>query len=369
LGRFDTRTAAFGNCAGEGASSAAGGNPCLGVEKQRCRSTVENVKIAVVIPYFQRDPGILRRSILSALRQDDVEHPSIIVVDDSSPVPASSELADPAFGASGKITVISRANGGPGAARNTGLDAVPDQFDLVAFLDSDDEWAPDHLRNALEAFRAGCDFYFSDHLDYSGETTRFGRSQARGTFRIDDHPRIRPDSPLHWFSGDFVDQLIREFVIGTPTVVVRRSFLGRNRFPTNFRRAGEDHLLWLKLAASGAKVAFSDRVECRAGRGVNTYDASGWGTEGALERNVDFCGLLAAMRLTYAKTEIQKKLLSRRLAHSRREFVRILVHDIVRRRFRSARHVWRQLQHDPFTLAVLFPEITRIVSEKIKPVS
>lgn len=327
------------------------------------------MKTAVVIPYFQRERGLLRRSVHSAIRQDGVDPSLILVVDDSSPVPASSELAGFPPDTPGEVTIIVRPNGGPGAARNTGLDAVPEHIDLVAFLDSDDEWAPDHLRNALEAFGAGCDFYFADHLDYSGESTRLGRAQVLGTFRVEDHPPIRPGSPIHWFCGDFVDQLIREFVIGAPTVVVRRSFLGRHRFPTDFRRAGEDHLLWLTLAASGAKVAFSDRVECRTGKGVNVYDGSGWGTEGALERNVDFCGLLAAMRFEYARTEAQQSLLSRRLARSRREFVRILAHDIVRGRFRSARHVWRQFQHDPLTLAIFFPEIARIVSRKIRPAS
>jgi succinoglycan biosynthesis protein ExoW len=327
------------------------------------------VRTAVVIPYFQREPGILRRAVQSALCQGGVVSPHIIVVDDFSPLPATQELAGllPVHGQD--ITILRQPNAGPGAARNAGIDAVPGSCDLVAFLDSDDEWNPDHLGNAIEAFRAGCDFYFADHVDYSGDTTRFGRSRARGTFRTSDHPRIRPDSPLHWFSGDFVDQLIREFVIGTPTAVVRRSFLGGHRFPTSFRRAGEDHLLWLKIASSGAKVAFSESVECRTGKGVNVYDASGWGTEGALERAVDFTGLLAAMRITYARTNAQKDLLSRRLADSRREFVRILVHDMARGRWKSARLLWRQFRYDPLTLPILFPEITRILMERAKAVS
>ena len=329
----------------------------------------ENMRIAVIIPYFQREPGILRKAVQSALNQRGVIRPYIIVVDDSSPVPAASELAGLLPEYREDIMVIEQPNAGPGGARNTGIDAIPDEIELVAFLDSDDEWAPDHLQNAMEALHAGCDFFFADHWDYSGETTRFGRSRERGTFRPHDHPLIRIDSPLHWFSGDFVDQLIREYVIGAPTVVVRRSFLDQHRFPTRFRKAGEDHLLWLKIAASGAKVAFSERVECRMGKGVNIYDGSGWGTEGALERIVDYCGLLATMRLEYAKTEAQKDLLSRRLAQSRREFVRVFVHDIVRGRLKSARYAWRQLRYDPLTMAIFFPELTRIVLERIQPVS
>lgn len=322
------------------------------------------MRTAVIIPYFQREPGILLRAVRSVLGQNGVVSPRIIVVDDSSPVPASRELDGLFPGAERSIAVLKQPNAGPGAARNAGIDAVPESCDLLAFLDSDDEWTPDHLRNAHEAFLAGCDFYFADHVDYSGRTTRFGRSQVRGTFRSSDHPRIRPDSPVRWYSGDFVDQLIREFVIGTPTAVVGRAFLGAHRFSTTFRRAGEDHLLWLKLAASGARVAFSESVECRAGKGVNVYDASGWGMEGALERAVDFTGLLAEMRLSYATTKPQKSDLSRRLSQARREFVRILLHDMARGRVGSARFLWRQLRYDPWTLPILFPEIARIALGK-----
>jgi succinoglycan biosynthesis protein ExoW len=237
---------------------------------------------------------------------------------------------------------------------------------LVAFLDSDDEWEPDHLRNALEAFHSGCDFYFSDHLDYSGETTRFGRFHNRGTFRACDHPKVRPGSSIRWFSGDFVDQLLREFVVSTPTVVLRRSLLVRHRFPIQYRRSGEDHLLWLQIAASGAKVAFSEKVECILGKGVNIFEGSGWGTDGAFECSVDFFKMLLHMSKKFAETEEQKKDLSRRLSHTRRECIRILIHDIAHGRVISARDVWRHLRNDPLTLAVLFPETIRIMKKKLQ---
>ena len=325
-----------------------------------------NNRIAVIIPYFQREPGILRRSVQSALRQQGIPCPYIIIIDDASPIAADVELSDLMPKYAQDITVIRQSNGGPGAARNTGIEAVPDQYELVAFLDSDDEWDPDHLRNALEAFHSGCDFFFSDHLDYSGTTTRFGRLQKQGTFRADDHPRVHPGSTLRWFSGDFVDQLIRDFVVQTATVVVRRSVLGRHRFPEEFRRAGEDHLLWLKIAAGGAKVAFSERVACRLGRGVNIYEASVWGTEGALERTVDFDGLLTRMRRLYARTDDQKRLLSRRIAVARRDFIRNLLHDIATIRLPSAGLVWRQFRQDPWTLVVLIPDSIQIALERKK---
>ena len=41
-------------------------------------------KISVVIPYYQREPGILRKAIVSAIRQTGVGPMEIIVVDDNS---------------------------------------------------------------------------------------------------------------------------------------------------------------------------------------------------------------------------------------------------------------------------------------------
>ncbi|MBE0568537.1 MAG: glycosyltransferase family 2 protein [Deltaproteobacteria bacterium] len=327
---------------------------------------IKNNRVAVIIPYFQREQGILRRSVQSVLRQNGVPRPYIIIVDDASPVPADLELTDLMHEYARDVTVIRQSNGGPGAARNTGIEAVPDQYELVAFLDSDDEWHQDHLRIALEAFCSGCDFFFSDHLDYSGMTTRLGRAQMRGTFRLDVHPLVQPGSSVRWFSGDFVDQLIRDFVVGTPTVVVRRSVLGPHRFPAEFRRAGEDHLLWLKIAVGGAKVAFSEQIACTLGIGVNIYEASVFGTAGGLERTVDYDGLLTQMRKLYARTKGQKRLLSSRIVVARRDFIRNLLHDIARRRFPSASLVWRQLRQDPWTLVVLIPESIHIAMERKK---
>ena len=54
---------------------------------------MEQSLIGVVIPYFQREPGILRRALASVLRQRGVEQVAVVVVDDASPVPASAEVA------------------------------------------------------------------------------------------------------------------------------------------------------------------------------------------------------------------------------------------------------------------------------------
>jgi glycosyltransferase involved in cell wall biosynthesis len=95
---------------------------------------------SVVIPTYGR-ARFLEEAVASVLAQTvgDLE---CIVVDDASPEAA--ELApDP------RLRVVRRSeNGGPAAARNSGLAVAEGEF--IAFLDDDDLFAPDRLEIALE---------------------------------------------------------------------------------------------------------------------------------------------------------------------------------------------------------------------------
>ena len=75
-----------------------------------------SVTVAVVIPYFQRQPGILRRALASVLAQDVPTgvNVRILVVDDESPLPANEELEGFTVSKPFSLTVLSRPNGGPG---------------------------------------------------------------------------------------------------------------------------------------------------------------------------------------------------------------------------------------------------------------
>ena len=114
----------------------------------------------IVIPFYQRKPMVLRRAINSVLAQT-FEDWRLIIVDDGSPSPVDLDLeglnqAD----LSKKIHVIRQANAGVSGARNKGLDAVSEAAAYVAFLDSDDEWTPDHLARTDAAMKAGADLFW-----------------------------------------------------------------------------------------------------------------------------------------------------------------------------------------------------------------
>ncbi len=100
-------------------------------------------EISVVIPTFNR-AGLVPLAIRSVLAQT---HPAaeIIVVDDGSADRTPEVLVE--FGP--RIRAIRQENGGLSAARNTGIKAAKTEW--VAFLDDDDEYAPDRLSRAAES--------------------------------------------------------------------------------------------------------------------------------------------------------------------------------------------------------------------------
>ena len=80
-------------------------------------------KIAVVIPFFQNEPGVLLRALSSVAAQDyPKDFLYVIVVDDGSPYSAELEIQMNPAPQGLNLTIIRQHNSGPGAARNTALE-------------------------------------------------------------------------------------------------------------------------------------------------------------------------------------------------------------------------------------------------------
>jgi succinoglycan biosynthesis protein ExoW len=289
--------------------------------------------VGVVIPYYQRVPGTLARALRSIAAQTHLAGVQVVVVDDASPVPAAEEVAQ-AGELGAPITVLAQANAGPGAARNRGLDHLAGQVDCIAFLDSDDEWRPQHLERALEALDAGHDVFFSNLVQLDQHVSAFERRQHLPAER---HPSIADSLVLRSFQGNMIDQIVTGNVIGTPTVVYRFLTSKSIRFRPEYRNAGEDYLMWLEMASQGARFAFSTEVGVDCGRGVNVYSGSGWGTEGHARRVHD--------ELRYRLCTLREFPLSKPAhAHVRREvrrLSRVMLLDLLHRLRHGKAIDWR----------------------------
>lgn len=99
--------------------------------------------VTVVVPAY-RAAATIAEAVKSLLSQT-VGSPRVIVVDDGS------DDATAAVSESVGAEVIQRLNGGPGAARNTGVRAVESPF--LAFCDADDRWPADRLALDLDHFQ------------------------------------------------------------------------------------------------------------------------------------------------------------------------------------------------------------------------
>jgi succinoglycan biosynthesis protein ExoW len=256
-------------------------------------------KIAVVIPYFQREAGILGRALASIYAQNIANAEiRVLVVDDASPYDPVKEIeAADQPPAHVNVEIIRRENGGPGAARNTGFEAAAKFAEFTAMLDSDDMWRPGHLKRAIEALNDGADVYFSDHLGETG-AAHFPKTQFMR--RIEDgEPGVEPSTVPHvrcCAGRKMIEFAAREYLAHTSSIVYRTPKLGHLRMSTQLRSAGEDHLFFLDLCLGAGNVAFSSEVEVALGAGVNIYvSAFEWGSERDLRRRIFNLGALKMM--------------------------------------------------------------------------
>jgi succinoglycan biosynthesis protein ExoW len=320
--------------------------------------------IAVIIPFYQRTPGLLRAAVLSALHQRGALTIQAIVVDDGSPVPARDELSGLELEPGRCITLIEQQNAGCYPASNTGLEAVPSNTDFVAFLDSDDVWSDRHLERAVWALGQGYDFYFSDFFQLNQTVTAFSR--ARRIF-VPDHPRIHPTEPIHEYRGDMTEQILTGNILGTSTIVYRRDRFSKLRYRSGFTHTGAEYLFWLELARGSRKIAFSSAPECRYGGGVNIFADSGWGTDKYLRIRQD--------EIAWKKYALQELLLQpsvvstvkRRIHESRMNFALGLVHNLLHNRKVSRSIVVRQLRLDPLTFAMVPAAVLSAARRKFWP--
>ena len=309
------------------------------------------MKVAVVIPFYQRSPGLLAAAVASiaAQRIGAGVAIDIIIVDDGSPVSAASEPL-PALPGHCALRIIRRDNGGVASARNAGLDAVAAGTDYVAFLDSDDRWLPDHLHNGIELLQRGASFYFDNGYD-----TR-GRDRFALTPYIRDHQGYSPRQPSYGRlidGGEFFAALVTECIPHTSQVMYDFRRLGHHRFDESLRVAGEDHLFWLTLTQAAAKVGYHTGLMGARGTGVsiNSY-AFDWNAPESLERLVDEIGLYAKIAQHFARTPAQRTAIDRKLARDHDHFFFLAIRNghrqpgaVLRALFRASRAnpaVWRR---------------------------
>lgn len=185
-------------------------------------------RVDIVIPLFDK-ASVIGRAVASVLAQTMTEW-RLVVVDDGSTDGWTLSVDDP------RISVVSQANAGPGAARNAGvaLGTSP----LLAFLDADDVWEPDYLAVTLSLL---------DRDDEVGAVCTAWSGPRRS-------PTTAAASiePIEWtWSEELPPAELKSRVdsLHTSATVVRRAlFEEYGGFFENGVTYGEDSYLWLAIA-------------------------------------------------------------------------------------------------------------------------
>ena len=118
---------------------------------------MDDIRISAIIPTFNR-ASVIRQALDSVLAQTLLPA-EVILVDDGSTDNTRAVLA--AY--RDRITIARIENCGAAGARNYGVERAQNEW--IAFLDSDDYWAPDYLERMAAAIiqtSAEAQFYFAD---------------------------------------------------------------------------------------------------------------------------------------------------------------------------------------------------------------
>ncbi len=231
-------------------------------------SVIDRSAVSVIIPAYN-SAGYLTEAIDSAYSQT-VEPAEVIVVNDGSTDNTELLLARLAKALPRTFEWITQPNSGPGSARNAGVSLA--KGDFIAFLDSDDLWAPDKLARHLAHFAAEPHLTLSftartitrydtaqdGSLELRTEERRLGVSpkaltSATGEPMTDAtafYPDPSPDPEV------VLASLMSHPTIGTSSVVMVRRAAFEKVPKFKERSSVDDWTMWLHMALRGMRFGF-----------------------------------------------------------------------------------------------------------------
>ncbi|MDQ0322505.1 succinoglycan biosynthesis protein ExoW [Pararhizobium capsulatum DSM 1112] len=225
-------------------------------------------RLTVVIPYYQKEPGILRRALASVFAQTFTDF-DVVIVDDQSPYPIDEELKPLSSEEKNRIRIIRQPNAGPGGARNTGLNNIGPETEFAAFLDSDDVWTPDHLKNACEGMtRFGADCYWASITGGDAFYYHFGVADLAKTETVH---RLQ-EEPLLVELPELSSAMLKNWsFLHLSCMVIGRKLFQTIRFDPKLRLAAEDVLFFCDCVLSAERVVLCDAAGAVRGEGINIF--------------------------------------------------------------------------------------------------
>jgi len=185
--------------------------------------------VSIVMPTFNRLEHL--RAAIASVHMQAFEDFELIVVDDGSDDATREYLRSVQHART--TVVLGPHTGVPAAARNRGIALARGRY--IAFLDSDDCWAPNKLERQLELMRAA-------------PARRWSYTAVR---RIDETGRVLPPSRVAWtpHSGSILEHVLRiDAQIAMPSVMAEAAFVRELGGFDEQLRMIEDYDLWARMA-------------------------------------------------------------------------------------------------------------------------
>ena len=200
--------------------------------------------VSIVIPAFKAG-RFIKRALGGIVAQTHTEW-EVIVVEDGTHDETESIVREFATTTSQSVRYENNgSNLGVSATRNRAMAQA--RGDVIAFLDADDRWTPDHLASGLETLHKGADICFSGFYIFDESSQQCVGSSV-------------PDLSLF---GNLLSSLFESNFIQTSSLVMVCSAVAKDagRFDEELK-VGEDCDYWMRILSRGGKLACTGKLTC-----------------------------------------------------------------------------------------------------------
>lgn len=297
--------------------------------------------ISVIIPLYNKEKSIANtlRTILNQTFQEF----EIVVVNDGSTdnsVSEASKVQDD------RIRIISQENAGVSAARNRGINEA--KYDLIAFLDADDEWKPEYLETQYNLYRKypDCDVFACNY--------EFKDSDGKTTSTI--IRRLLFDTGDGVLSNYFEVASCSHPPICSISIVVNKDAMQQiGGFPLGIK-SGEDLLTWARLACI-YKIAY-----CR--KPLAIFNVEGYSVNERPKREPAKKDIVAS-ELKRLKKSFDPPYISRYISSWYK--MRSSIYMRLRQRKNSIREAFYALRYNPINYKVYAYIVINLLPSRFQP--
>ena len=183
-------------------------------------------QVSVIVPTYNRQDLVVET--VNSILEQTYEKVQVVVINDGSEDDTASVL-DGLRSRDDRVVPVEQVNSGQVRARNHGLQVATGEY--IAFLDSDDTWAPTKLEKQLRKFVGKVGMVYCGIIEVDGDG-----NQIR---EILCEPGIR---------GDIYDRLLVKNRMTGGTVIVKHSVLDEVGNFDESLSAAENWDLWIRIA-------------------------------------------------------------------------------------------------------------------------